>query len=169
MDHIKKWLSAQSKGRQQPFVRALKTLTKCGNKDLIVKGDRDLSEFDESKKGSDIRYSKLDPTKSEIADFVKRQLPEQDWPDWIREWLPSTAAKEAGDMSKVFRHLTTLSFKAKKYGGALKEMMNRAMDRVNHRVEIASQLQEMVAPYTELSLEDRKAVDEILPSSRLLS
>jgi serine/threonine protein kinase HipA of HipAB toxin-antitoxin module len=66
--------------------------------------------------------------------------------------VPQRSSREAGDMYKTVRHLTTLSFKAKKYGGALKEMMSRAMDRVNNRVDIASRLQEHVQPYTELSI-----------------
>jgi hypothetical protein len=103
---------------------------------------------DFSSENPDIRYSKA--LHAEVAEVVKSQLPGKDWPNWLRKWFPSAGAREAGDMNKAIRHLTTLSFKAKKYGGPLKEMMNRAMDRVNNRVDIASDLQRMIQPYTEL-------------------
>jgi len=148
----------ESKGMSFPKERA--TLLNFSSQSL---SEVDLAsrEGDEGlKSDTPLKYSK--PVHAEVADFVKRQLPNNEWPNWVRSWLPSFAKSQAGDMSKVARHTTTLSFKAKKYGGALLEMMNRAMDRVNHRVDIASKLQFMIQDYAGLSIADRKAVDAVL-------
>lgn len=136
------------------------TPVKSGEEAFLVGNSVYVKNPNYGDKGNYLYSKKLDPSVKMALEATADGKPA--WPNWIRKAFPSAGAKADGDMPKWMEHLTTLSFKAHKLGGAMKEIMEIAMNRVNRRVDIKSELMELITDYTNLDPKMRKKVDDLL-------